>query len=326
MSNLSQNEIDALIRSLGPPRVPLTGAGGVPGPGLRALRRSKPYRIYDFRRPDKLSKEQIRLLRTVFNRFPRAVTSYLANLTRTSVDTSLMEVDQTTYSEIFKTHGIPTLMCTFAIGEDMQGMIKINLNQLFAILDRLMGGPGSGTILSRPLTDFERGLMGDICQQLLVFYQQEVSIESEVSLENLDTDERVMARILSADEIMVRALYDLRLGGTTGHLSIYTPLGSLAPILGRLSSGERRRHPIERKLPPSLATLPLPVAVELGSTLLPASRVTELRPGDVLTLNQRQNRPLRITVGGVPRFGGRPGTLERRLAVVIEGAWKEGNS
>ena len=36
---------------------------------------------------------------------------------------------------------------------------KLNLSQLYAALDRIMGGPGSGTILTRPLTDFERGFI-----------------------------------------------------------------------------------------------------------------------------------------------------------------------
>ena len=326
MTNLSQNEIDALIGSIGgrsrqrddAPLGPRSSRG-------RSSLSPKRYRLYDFRRPDKLSKDAVRLLRTVFGRFPRASTNYLAGLTRTSVDTTITDVDQTTYAEIFKSHGIPSLMCTFTIGEDVQGMLKLNLNQLYATLDRVMGGSGSGSVTERPLTDFERSLMSEICFTLLGFYKELVETDGEVRIETLDTDERVLARSLPADEIMVRALYDLRLGSTNGHLSFYTPLSSLSRILGKMSrSAELKKRGQSAELPKNLSSLALPVSVELGSTNLTATQIAQLQSGDVLCLNQETSRPLRVKIGGVSRFAARPGLLSKRMAVVVEGLWREG--
>lgn len=327
-ANLSQQEIDALISSLGQQEMAsaTTATAGDLGGGRhrKTFRSSRGYRLYDFRRPEKLSKEQIRLLRTNFGRFTRSLTNYLTGLTRTSIDTTLVEVDQTNYGEIFKSHGIPTLLCTFAIDEERHGMLKVNLNQLYAALDRLMGGPGSGSIVSRPLTEFERGLMGEICQKILNFYAEAVDLPEPPGVELIDTDERVIPRTLAPDEFMVRALYDLRLGATSGHLSIYTPLSALTKLVGSVNRAKRteaeHRH---RELPPNLATLPLPVTVELGTAKMSAAELTNLIPGDVISLQQDQSKPLRIRVGGVPRFAGRPGMVARKMAVIIEGPWRE---
>lgn len=317
MDNLSQEDIDSLIDSMEAIPPPSQTETVVP-PRLV----TPGYRLYDFRRPDKLSKEQLRVLRTCFGRFTRSVTNYLTGLTRTTVDTSMVEVDQTIYRDIFKSHGIPTLLCTFRLGDESQGLMKFNLSQMYAALDRLMGGPGHGTIINRPLTDFERGLMGEICQKILKYYTEAVLNGADLEFEGLDADERVITRSLGAEEIMIRALYDLRLGTTTGHLSLYTPLKSLSSLLGKMNRRARgKRAPLKDTIPENLATMPLPIRVELGRATLPATNISNLVPGDVILLDQEEQKPLLVSVGGVPRFAGRPGTISKRMAIHLEGPW-----
>lgn len=326
MDNLSQDDIDALINGITPAEEPpkLKRKKNEGSQRATPAKSTPNYRLYDFRRPDKLSKEQLRILRTCFGRFTRSVTNYLTGLTRTTVDTNMVEVEQTTYKEIFKSHGIPTLLCTFNLGEESQGLMKFNLNQMYAALDRLMGGPGNGTIINRPLTDFERGLMGEICQKVLAYYHEAVLNGSrEIEFESLDADERVISRTMGGEEIMIRALYDLRVGSTTGHLSLYTPLKSLSSLLGKMNRKARgRRGQLKEVIPENLATMPLQVRVELGRTTLGANKLSNLEPGDTVLLDQEQKKPLLVTIGGVPRFEGRAGTLAKRMAVHLEGPWK----
>lgn len=324
MSNLSQDDIDALISGISkdpqapkPPVKPRLTTRPPKGPAS--------YRLYDFRRPDKLSKEQVRLLRASFGRFTRGVNNYLTGLVRATVDVKLLEVDQTTYKEIFRSHGIPTLLCTYQIDEQNQGLLKVNLYQMYAALDRLMGGPGNGMVINRPLTDFERGLMSEICSNILLHYAETVHSVRKLELETLDTDERLISRTLAAEEIMVRATYELRLGSTTGQLSLHAPLKCLSPLVGKMNRrNQERRSENRRQLPKSLSTMPLTVQVDLGTLLIDASTLARLHPGDLLTLDQEVAKPLQVNVGGVPRFGARPGIIGNRMAVVIEGEWRQG--
>lgn len=349
MANLSQDEIDALFSNLGGPETapappasaatasPAVGPAAQPVPLHQALqipRIAAPpppprnCRLYDFRRPEKLSKDQARLLRSHFGLLSRKISNYLANLSRSSADVSLLETDQTTYGEIFGSHSTPTLFATFTQGrEGGHGLLRLNLMQVYGLVDRLMGGSGSCSLRPRPLTDFERSLMNEVCGKLLSLYAEaaQEAEETPPSVTLLETDERLIPRALPPDEIMVRSVYDLRLGPTTGYLHFYVPLSSasrrFAPMRGRIGPWSLPTR--ERRLPPSLRSFPLPVTVELGSCRATAGEVASLQPGDVLQLDQLEAEPLRVRVGGVLRFAGRPGLLGKKMAVRIVEQIKE---
>lgn len=321
LDNLSQSEIDALLSGAA---IASTENEEPSTTGVGSYRRN--YRLYDFRRPDKLSKEQLRSLRANFGRFTRSASNYLAALTRSSVDAKLVEIDQVGYGQLFRSHGIPTLFCVFKLAEEFPAILKLNLSQLYAALDRIMGGPGSGTLLTRPLTEFERGLMGDICDQLLQLWLAEFRTgDVGVELEVMDTDERMIPRSLANDEFMVRGLYDLRLGPSNGQISVYTPLKSLTRLIGKFGNTEVecKGSGLPKALSQNIKQLPLPVAVDLGSAWLDGRQISALQPGDLIQLHQEESQPVTVRVGGVPRFAGRPGILGRKMAVRIDGRYKE---
>lgn len=330
--NLNQSEIDALLnrlsadspaaakeqsaarRTLQPEVIPDNLAPIHPS-GQRN------YRLYDFRRPEKLSKDQARQLRTHFGLFWRRVANYLANLSRSSVEVELVEVDQTSYKEIFTTHGVPSVMSTFLLAGEHQGMMKLNLSQIFSLVDRLMGGSGVCSMRPRPLTDFERNLCMDIFGQMVSFYAR-ICGDWSCEVETVETDERMLPRKLSGDEMVIRAIYDLRFGGVSGYLNLYVPLRSLAGVLGGASQGAAVKRQIRpEELPPVVSQLPFLVSVVLGETTLSAQVVAALRPGSVIPLRQEEHRPLKVMVGNHPRFAARPGLVGNRLAVSIVSKW-----
>lgn len=340
MGNLSQAEIDALIDNIGAAPSADSAAGSQPGQSKKSRLATKfepvedeltlapvpmvnrNYRLYDFRRPEKLSKDQGRMLRSHFGLFWRRVGNYLANLSRTNVEVDLVEVDQTTYKEIFTSHGVPAVMSTFTLNGEHQGMLKINLSQVFSLVDRLMGGSGLSTIRPRSLTEFERNLSHDIFSTMLSFYS-EISASTSYSIENVETDERLLPRRLSGDDLMVRAIYDLRIGQQSGYLNLYLPFKSLSNVLGSANKDSRVVVPTEESdVPPVVNRLELPVTVILGETTLPAQTVAQLQAGSVLTLDQEEGRPLKVTVGNQARFRARPGLVGNRMAVSIVGRWE----
>ena len=344
--NMSQTEIDALLTGLASgkpvPRAPSAKKNiaskasstllslyepVVEGPdlsdsaaGLAAGINAK-YRLYDFRRPEKLSKDHNRLLRAHFGLFWRRVSNYLANLARCSVEVSLLEVDQTSYGEIFVSHGVPMLMCTVRLAGEYHGMLKMNLSQIFCLVDRLMGGSGAGSTRPRALTEFERNLCFDLFGNLLSFYAATRQIE-EFQVENIETDERLLPRTLSGDELMVRAIYDVRIGNHNGYLNLYLPMRFVTPILAGVSSTIQNRRNEGRELSPTVSKLRLPVKVILGEASLPASKIASLKPGTLLSLEQEQDKPLKVEVGPLPRFLARPGLVGNKLAISIVGRWE----
>jgi flagellar motor switch protein FliM len=330
MGNLNQSEIDDLISSLSGS----SGSAEETSKGRSILQAMEPlegdleenyssanihrnYRLYDFRRPEKLSKDQTRLLRAHFGMFWRRLGNYLANLSRSSVDVDLVEVDQTTYKDIFASHGTATAMATFTLDNEYQCLMKINLAQIFALVDRLMGGSGQQSIKPRPLTEFERNLCFELFGQMVSFYAN-IRSDCDWKIDGVETDERLIPRRLSGDEMFVRAIYDLKLGSMSGYLNLFLPMKSLGPILG--SNAQRHlkiRETPPAEIPPVVSILNLDLVVLLGETVLPARSISVLDPGTIIKLDQDENRPLRVTIGEETKFWGRPGLVGNRLAISI---------
>ena len=141
-------------------------------------------------------------------------------------------------------------------------------------------------------------------------------------IEHLENDERLLPRKLSGDEMMIRAVYDIKIGGAGGFLSLYLPFKSLAAVVGGASKASLVSREMRLEdIPPVVSRLRLPIAVILGETLLPAETLANLKPGAVIKLQQEERHPLKVTIGGQARFTARPGLVGNRMAVSIVAKW-----
>jgi flagellar motor switch protein FliM len=52
----------------------------------------------------------------------------------------------------------------------------------------------------------------------------------------------------------------------------------------------------------------------------------ELKPGAILSLGKRANAPAIVEIEGVPRFLGRPGTLNRKRALRVQSVVPKGET
>ena len=91
---LSQEEIDALIAS-------------TPADAGRS-ERTAPVIAYNFRHPDRVSKDQIRSLHFLHDRFARNATASLSAFLRTTTELSIVSVEQFAYSEFLLALPDPT--------------------------------------------------------------------------------------------------------------------------------------------------------------------------------------------------------------------------
>ena len=129
---LSQDEIDALCRR---PRAanprPRVGDGGLGG-----------VITYNFRRPDRISKDQIRSLHFLHDRFARNAASSLAAYLRAMTELSIVPVEQFAYSEFLMSLADPTAHYAIAMPPlDGLGALELNPTMAFTIVDRMLGGP-----------------------------------------------------------------------------------------------------------------------------------------------------------------------------------------
>ena len=145
---LSQSEIDALLAGV--------MSGDVDADSMKNDAGGKKVKVYDFKRPDKFSKDQIRTLYMLHESFARLLNTYLSTHLRTLVNVDVASVEQLTYQEFVQSMANPSVISILGV-PPLKGNIimEIGTEIAFAFIDRGFGGDGNTTVKTRVLTEIE---------------------------------------------------------------------------------------------------------------------------------------------------------------------------
>ena len=154
---LTQAEIDALLSVA-------TDSRRERRPGDRTA----PVVRYNFRRPDRVSKEQMHALQFLHERGARNLSTSLSAYLRTTINLSVSSVEQFSYQEFLTSLTDPTAFYSLSIAPfEELGAIEINPSVAFAMIDRMLGGSGQPVAISRPLTEIEQNVVDEVVKLML---------------------------------------------------------------------------------------------------------------------------------------------------------------
>lgn len=320
---LSQAEIDSLINSLVSEPQPGAGQGAGKGDGSQANKR---VRTYDFRRPDRFSKDQLRTLQMLHENFTRLLTGVFSARFRTMVQMVVGSVDQATYAEYLRGVSNPSVIGVFSM-QPWSGncVIDIHPDVAFPMLDRLFGGPGNKLNQPRALTEIEVTVMQRLLQETLNCLRDAWSNISVVSprLEVIENNP-LFTQVVAPSEIVVTIAIDVRVGEHVGVITLCLPYLTLDPVLTRLSastwfaSNVREVTPEgQQQLQERVGSTPVTLTAELGRTTLTMGEILGLDVGDLVILDQRCDGEAQIYVGNRPKFTAEVGVVRGRLAMEI---------
>ena len=107
--------------------------------------------LYNFNRSDRISKNQLRSLRFVHDRFARNISSAISAFLRKVVEINLDNIDQVSYSEFLAAASDPTCYSAISL-KPLEGSAALEIapEAIFTILDRLLGGTGQPLDMERP--------------------------------------------------------------------------------------------------------------------------------------------------------------------------------
>jgi flagellar motor switch protein FliM len=325
---LTQREIDALL-SADVSQLDADTIVAMPPPARndRGGRRVKPY---DFRHPEKLSKEQLRGLQIIQQGVAGSMAAHLSARLRSPVESRLSALERGIYEEYVSQLGTQSVVVIIDMSP-LHGyaVTAFGLDVAFGIIDRLLGGKGRRVprALNRDLTDIEIALIRhigmDIARSLIEPWARIVELTPDVS--ELALGPQVMHAI-PPSEFVITAWYEIRLADQTGGISLCFPLTILEQILPKLTGqslfdNRPSRKSREQQQVREDQVLPMRVLLRamLGSARVPAADLARLEPGDIIVLDQEVSEPLRILVGNCERFAGAPGTHGRRVALQVTG-------
>jgi flagellar motor switch protein FliM len=319
---LSAQEMDALMSAVRTGTVAVT-------PG--ASRPSSDVVRYNFRRPNRVSKEQVRALGVLHGEFAKVAAASLSGMLRTIVDLELESVEQTAYGEYVGAMGTPTCSFVFNMEPHKGGaVLELNPAVAFVMIDRLLGGQGVNVPEAREFTEIERAVIERIGLRVMIDLQHAWQPVRDFAfrLLNLETNPQSI-QVTSPNEVILVATLRLRLGEQTGAITLGYPYLVLEPLLASL--GAQRWTPAAAAPKPAarsfmlreLAASPLTVRAFLGQGQLTVRELLNLQAGQLIPIEADPKHPVRVDVNGVPKFVGRPGAHHAHIAVELGGPSEE---
>ncbi|MDR3301822.1 MAG: flagellar motor switch protein FliM [Spirochaetaceae bacterium] len=318
---LSQDEIDQLLTAIN------SGDTDTDTDGVRAPTDTRKIKIYDFKRPDKFSKEQINTVRIMHETFARLTTTALSANLRSMVHVHVASVDQLTYEEFIRSIPTPTTLAIINM-DPLKGnaILEIDPAITFSIIDRLFGGTGEGAKVQHELTDIEQSVMEGIIVRILGNMRESWAqvIDLRPRLGQIDTNPQ-FTQIVPPNEMVVLVTLETKVGEVEGMMNFCIPYLTIEPIIGKLSaqfwySSARQATNTENLnvLKEKLVTVDVMLTAEIGKINISVRDVLALRSGDVIQLyNVNIDDPFSVNIGSRQKFLCRPGIVGKKMAVQI---------
>lgn len=324
---LSQSEIDKLLSAL--------SEGTVSAEEVKAEETQKKIKTYDFKRPDKFSKDQIRTLYMLHESFARLFNTYLSTHLRTMVSVEVASVEQLTYQEFVQSLSNPSVISILAV-PPLKGniILEVNTEIAFAYIDRVFGGEGKAGIKSRVLTEIEEAVMRRFVTTAMNQLKESWNnvVEFFPNIEATESNPQ-FTQIVPPSDMVVIITIQMKVGDVEGMMNICIPYLVLEPIMPKLtttfwvaSSVSKDDNPKQVEiLQKKIERTRVPFVVEMGTIDITIQEFLTLGFGDVLQLDTRVEDEFKCMVGTRPKYFCRPGTFGKKMAVQITRVISEGD-
>jgi len=322
---LSQSEVESLLAALDPGGKSAAPAGA---PAVAGEDPDRQISVYDFKRPERVSKEQMRAFQAMHEGFGREFGAVLSSMLRTIVEVKLISVDQLTYSEfVFSLENPTCFNLLHADGLDGNIILDLNPSIIFPIVDRLLGGGKSlkHTLPGRPLTGIELRLVSRITDLAMRGLEKSWSSICNLKLKRLQVESNPqLVQIVPPNEVIVLISFELTMGEMRGIMNLCIPFNTIEPLSGKLSSDtwsaytKRVADPRQQlNLETGVSLASVEMVVRLAETHLTASEVMNLSVGDVIMTEKSCRDGLQVVVENRPLFTAYPGLYKGHKAVRI---------
>jgi flagellar motor switch protein FliM len=334
---LEQSEVDALLAAVDSGQVGMEAPPQVFGGGSKAASGAAhaDVQTYDFKRPERVSKDQMRALEALHEGFGRNFGAALSGYLRTIIEVNVAHIEQLTYSEF--THSLPNPTCFNLLkAEQLDGQLCLEISPLiiYPIIDRLLGGSSSELFIpQRPLTQIEQRLVERITDRATQHLSEAWSNLTPLTFSVNDFESNPqLVQIVPPNETVVVVGFELKMGNRAGTMSLCIPYNVIEPIMSKLAaqnwfSYQKKDTGDEylRKLTTNVANATVQVRALLAQTTITMSDLLSLRVGDLITTEKPAAQDLLILVEGKNKFQGQVGKLRENKAVRIVRHCKSGS-
>lgn len=315
---LSQNEIDALLSAL--------STGELEADEVSKDEEKHKVKLYDFKSPQKFSKEHIRTLELVNDNYARIISNYLTGQIRQSVKVKIETVEQITYEEFIHSVQNPTIITIFKM-PPLTGNIIFETNPQFSlrVIDILLGGNGDRKVNTKEFSDIDKNIMKQITSGMIsnlkLAWESVLHVEPEV--EGIETNPAIN-QTLAPNEPVALITFSVEMGKSSTFINMCIPYLSIEKILDKLvvqyafqNNDENVMAESRVKIEEGIHKVDIEIKAELGSTNLTVDDFLKLTKGDVIKLDNKSSSPIKVYVGNEECYYGKPGVTGKNMGVMI---------
>ena len=322
---LSQEEVDALLSSVSESDSQKKEKAESRQIREREKLSDKKVSIYNFRRPDRVSKEQLRSLHYLHDRFARNFSSSLSAYLRALTEVNLISVEQLTYAEFVLSLPDPTYFNAVSMPPlEGNAVLEINPQILFPMIDKILGGKGEnfGGGL-RTITDIERTLIEGVVRLILRDLEDvwKQILQMKMGIAATETSPQLI-QVVAPNEVVILIVIELKVGESKGYMNFCIPAIVLEPIAHRFSQdwyADRAKTSTEemKKIKLNLLKTKIRMVAGITGNRLLTNDILNLHAGDYIKLESKATDEIKISLNGVPKFTAYAVQIEDKKAVQI---------
>lgn len=320
---LSQNEIDSLLAAL--------STGELNAEEI-AHQDERQVKNYDFARPSKFSKENLRTLEFIYEHYARLLSTTLPVYLRKNVQVTVASSETVVFSEFSNALSNPVILGVINFSP-LPGSIIIDFatNLGFAVIDRMLGGQGETLKKGRDFSEIELTIIEKILILLMQMMKEPWKNVVGINpfLERIETNPQ-FAQIISPSDMIAIITLNIKVGEVEGLVNICLPFFTVENIIDKLNTKswfssikEASEEDFQQYVETMIRKVDVPVKVQLGANQITVADFTNLQCGDIIRLDTKVDSELEVFVGNIKKFTALPGTNNDKYAVRVTSVIRE---
>lgn len=328
---LNQDEVDALLAAIDKNDDAPSKEDGAGGVTLFSNRRRRDPNVeiknYDFKRPERVGKEQMRALENLHESFGRGFGAQLSGFLRTIVEVKVSNIGQITYSEYINSLPNPTSFNLLSCSP-LDGQICMEISPLiiYPIMDRLLGGSNADLFIpQRPMTMIEQRLVGKITGRAVQALSEAWGSIAKIQFSVGDMESNPqLVQIVPPNEVVVVVGFEVKMGGRAGTMSLCVPFNVIEPLMDKLLSQTWQAYgkgkvddSVRQSIANQLSSASVHATVILAQTTITVNDLLNMAPGDIIVTDKPATSPAVVSINGRKKFIGNVGQFKGKRAIKV---------
>lgn len=320
---LSQDEIDALLD--------IADEDGaleeIPEDSVPTSK-DRSYAIYDFKKPNRISADQMKAFNALHDKMLRATISELSAMLRKIVDVKLYSIEQMTYGEFILSIPQITSLNTLSI-KPLEGRIVMECNPAIShkIIAHLLGNGDSSLTDSteKELTEIELEVFNHFYQLITKHLKKAWEDVATINFktESMDTNANAI-QIISDHEIVLLVVFEITIDDESGFLSICYPISYIESLLNVIvekvfAEAKNRKVSKQKDINALMSGSKMKIDAMLAETELSIKDLLNLKEEDVIVFSKNANSASsKIYINNKEKWSAVAGSSNNRKAIQIQ--------